>query len=48
MCAGAQSSHNADLTQDYYELGWDVWRKNLDAFLQGSPLVTPVDPAAGY
>lgn len=42
------SPHNADLTTDYYHLGWDVWRSNLDALLQGAPLVTPVDPSAGY
>eukprot|EP00900_Chrysochromulina_parva_P017198 jgi/Chrpa1/2547/Chrysochromulina_OHIO_Genome00013822-RA len=42
------SAHNADYTETYFKLGWEVWQKNLDAFLRGEPPVTPVDPAAGY
>lgn len=42
------TAHNADFTEAYFQLGWDVWRKNLDAFQSGSPLVTPVDAKAGY
>ena len=42
------TAHNADLTADYFQLGWDVWRSNYDCFLRGDPLATPVDPAMGY
>uniref|UniRef100_A0A7S2WCK5 D-isomer specific 2-hydroxyacid dehydrogenase NAD-binding domain-containing protein n=1 Tax=Rhizochromulina marina TaxID=1034831 RepID=A0A7S2WCK5_9STRA len=42
------TAHNADYTADYFELGWKVWMENLDKFLQGKPLATPVDLNAGY
>jgi len=49
------TAHNADLTHDYFELGWEIWRKNLDAFKSGkhardggAAMYTPVDKAAGY
>jgi len=42
------TAHNADYTDDYFRLGWDVWRSNLERHLADEPLVTPVDIAAGY
>ena len=42
------TAHNADFTESYFQLGWDVWRRNLEAFQRGEPPVTPVDPHAGY
>lgn len=42
------TAHNADLTDDYFTLGFGVWRDNLKAFLEGMPLVTPVDLALRY
>lgn len=42
------TSHNADYTETYFQLGWDVWRENLAAFRKGEPPVTPVDKEAGY
>ena len=50
-CAGDKlllTGHNADLTPDYFELGWDVWSQNLERFKRDEPLVTPVDIGAGY
>ena len=42
------TAHNADLTADYFELGWDVFAANLDAWEGGADLATPFDPALGY
>jgi len=42
------TAHNADLTEDYYELGWEVWQANLAKFVKKEPLHTPVNIAAGY
>jgi phosphoglycerate dehydrogenase-like enzyme len=42
------SSHNADLTDDYFILGWNIFQDNLACFLQGRDMATPVDRAAGY
>ena len=42
------TAHNADLTEDYMPLGIGVWRRNLDCFLAGKPMATPVDTRAGY
>jgi phosphoglycerate dehydrogenase-like enzyme len=42
------TSHNADYTSDYFELGWRVWRENFEKFKAGEPLVTPVDVHSGY
>jgi phosphoglycerate dehydrogenase-like enzyme len=42
------TAHNADLTEDYFELAFAKWRQNLDACLEGQPWVTPVDVVLGY
>jgi phosphoglycerate dehydrogenase-like enzyme len=51
------TSHNADLTDDYFSLGWDVWAQNHAAKRKGATAdnaasswepVTPFDPARGY
>ena len=42
------TAHNADLTEDYFELAFSKWRQNLDACLEGQPWVTPVDVVLGY
>jgi phosphoglycerate dehydrogenase-like enzyme len=42
------SWHRSSRVSTDFKLGWEVWQKNLDAFLRGEPPVTPVDPAAGY
>ena len=42
------TAHNADYTDDYFQLGWDVWRSNFDSLASGGSLVTPVDKASGY
>ena len=42
------TAHNADLTEDYFALGWAVWERNYRALQAGSPLVTLVDKRAGY
>jgi D-2-hydroxyacid dehydrogenase (NADP+) len=48
------SSHNADFTQDYFELGWSVFEKNLNAFIESNgncndtTMITPVDKENGY
>ena len=42
------TAHNADYTETYFRLGWDVWKSNLEAYARGEPPVTPVDPKAGY
>lgn len=42
------TAHNADYTADYFELGWEVWKENLESFLNGKDLATPVDVDAGY
>merc|ERR1711920_249711 len=34
------TAHNADFTEDYFELGWNIWRQNYDAFVKGHDLVT--------
>merc|ERR1712048_602225 len=41
------TAHNADFTDDYFELGWSVWRSNLDGLRSGTGLVTLVDKRAG-
>ena len=41
------SSHNADLTEDYFQLGWKVWEKNAEGHATGE-YTTPVDKCAGY
>ena len=42
------TAHNADFTEDYFELGWSVWRANLDGIRAGTGVVTPVSKTAGY
>ena len=42
------TAHNADLTDDYWELGWQTFVSNAEAFRAGEPLVTPVDKEEGY
>ena len=42
------TSHNADLTIDYFKLGLDTWRENAECVVKGEPLATPVDLEAGY
>jgi phosphoglycerate dehydrogenase-like enzyme len=42
------TSHNADFTETYFLHGWQVWRENLDRYLNGEPLATPVDKLRGY
>ena len=35
------TAHNADYTEDYFELAVRTWRENLQCFLRGDPLATP-------
>ena len=42
------AAHNADYTDDYFELGWEVWGSNFRKFAAGEPLDTPVDMSSGY
>mmetsp|Transcript_20967 Transcript_20967/g.30232 ORF Transcript_20967/g.30232 Transcript_20967/m.30232 type:complete len:369 (-) Transcript_20967:60-1166(-) len=42
------TSHNADYTEDYFKLGWDVFEKNLQCFIDGKGMVTPVDKELLY
>ena len=42
------TAHNADYTDDYFELGWQVWASNFERFSAGEPLDTPVDMNSGY
>eukprot|EP00516_Mucochytrium_quahogii_P004288 CAMPEP_0203747700 /NCGR_PEP_ID=MMETSP0098-20131031/2777_1 /ASSEMBLY_ACC=CAM_ASM_000208 /TAXON_ID=96639 /ORGANISM=" , Strain NY0313808BC1" /LENGTH=334 /DNA_ID=CAMNT_0050636207 /DNA_START=196 /DNA_END=1200 /DNA_ORIENTATION=- len=42
------TSHNADLTEDYMDLGWEIALKNLESFTTNQPYVTVVDKSLGY
>ena len=42
------TAHNADFTEDYFELGWRVWAENYEQYSKGQPLVTLVSKADGY
>lgn len=42
------SPHNADYTKDYFQLGLDVFYSNLEAYLNGKPLITPAKKHLGY
>ncbi|KAJ1461386.1 D-isomer specific 2-hydroxyacid dehydrogenase [Pelagophyceae sp. CCMP2097] len=44
------TAHNADLTDDYFDLGWGIWHDNLAALLSPPPIqwATPFDPKQGY
>lgn len=40
--------HNADYEERYFDLGWAVWKGNMDKWLAGQPVDTPIVPARGY
>lgn len=42
------TAHNADLTEDYFDLALQTWQENLACYVRGAPLATPVDVASGY
>jgi D-2-hydroxyacid dehydrogenase (NADP+) len=42
------TSHNADYTADYFELGWEVFNQNLKSFLTGGAMATQVDKNLMY
>ena len=42
------TSHNADYTSDYLELGWAVFADNAARFAAGGSLSTPIDVQRGY
>lgn len=42
------TSHNADYTEDYFDLGWNVFHQNLERFMTESPLVNQVDKYLMY
>ena len=42
------TAHNADYTEEYFQLGWDVWRRNYDSFRDGKGFLTLVDKTLGY
>ena len=42
------TAHNADFTEDYFELGWQVWVENFERHSTGQALVTPVSKTEGY
>eukprot|EP00041_Stephanoeca_diplocostata_P025518 m.669336 g.669336 ORF g.669336 m.669336 type:complete len:326 (-) comp22762_c1_seq4:490-1467(-) len=42
------SCHNADMTADYLELGWGVFKANMECFLADRPFVNTVDKTRGY
>ena len=42
------TAHNADYTESYFREGWRVWGANLERFMAGEPLATPVDKVAMY
>ena len=42
------SSHNADLTDDYYLLGWKIFLENLECFVNNKVMSTPVNRDLGY
>lgn len=44
----AQTCHNADYTEDYFDCGWNIWRQNLKAFRENQTLATLVDKKMGY
>jgi hypothetical protein len=41
------TAHNADLTEDYFALGWSVFAENYRCFVGETPLATPVDVSRG-
>ena len=42
------SPHNADYTEDYFELGWEVFLSNLEARVAKKPFVTEINKNMGY
>eukprot|EP00946_MAST-07B_sp_MAST-7B-sp1_P002576 g2576.t1 len=42
------TAHNADYTEDYFELGWSVWKQNWASLSEDGIPVTPVDVKLGY
>jgi len=43
------TSHNADFTEEYFQLGWKVFASNLDKFIAGdATLATEITKTAGY
>merc|ERR1719233_2528191 len=42
------SSHNADFTDDFYSLGYEVWQENCRWYIDGKPLLSLVDKELGY
>jgi len=42
------SSHNADFTDDFYSLGYEVWQENYRRFIDGKPFLSLVDKELGY
>ncbi|KAJ8607924.1 hypothetical protein CTAYLR_009096 [Chrysophaeum taylorii] len=49
------TAHNADLTEDYFNLGWQVWQDNFLAWRRAKEAssstvdwATPFEPARGY
>ena len=42
------TAHNADLTEDYFDLGWSVFADNYRRFASDEPLSTLIDVSRGY
>ena len=42
------TAHNADLTEDYFDLGWSVFADNYRRFVADEPLSTLIDVNRGY
>ena len=42
------TAHNADLTEDYFDLGWSVFADNYRRFASDEPLSTLIDISRGY
>ncbi len=42
------TAHNADLTEDYFDLGWAVFADNYRSFVDEVPFKTPIDVSRGY
>ena len=42
------TAHNADLTEDYFDLGWAVFADNYRRFVADEPFSTPIEVSRGY
>ena len=42
------TAHNADLTEDYFDLGWSVFADNYRSFVDEVPFKTLIDVSRGY